>query len=133
MSYYTKLFHSILSSTIWREDLPTKVVWVTMLALANQDGDVEASVPGLAHLAGVTVEQAEAALTKLLSPDQYSRSPEHEGRRLEAIEGGWRLLNHAKYRDKMSAEDIREQARIRQQRRRDKLRDVVTQDRDAGV
>ena len=33
----------------------------------------------------------------------------------------------------MSPEDIREQARIRQQRRRDKRRDDVTQGRDAGV
>ena len=115
---YTKLFSSILGSTIWREDLATKVVWVTLLALANADGVVEAAVPGLAHFAGVTIDEAEVALRKFLSPDPYSRSPEHEGRRIEVVDGGWRLLNHAKYREKMSPETVREQNRIRQQRHR---------------
>ena len=118
MMGYTKLFSSILGSSIWREDLATKIVWVTLLASADADGVVEASVPGLAHFAGVTIEEAEVALRKFLSPDPYSRSPEHEGRRIEVVDGGWRLLNHAKYREKMSPEAVREQNRIRQQRHR---------------
>jgi hypothetical protein len=117
---YTKLFNSILGSTIWREDPVTKVVWVTMLAMADRDGVVEASIPGLAHFAGVAVEQAEAAVSKFLSPDPYSRSPEYQGRRIEPVDGGWHLLNHDKYRDKLSKEDIRERDRLRQQRRRDR-------------
>lgn len=118
MSGYTKLFHDILGSTIWREDLSVKICCVTLLALADREGIVSASVPGLAHFAGVSVEQAEIALEKFLSPDPYSRSPEHEGRRIEPIDGGWRLLNYSKYRFKMSAEDIRERDRVRQQRYR---------------
>lgn len=128
---YTKLFNSLISSTVWREDLPTKVVWVTMLAMADQDGIVEASVPGLAHFAGVTVQEAEIALKKFLSPDPYSRSPENEGRRIEPVDGGWRLLNHYKYRFKMSKEDIRDKNRVRQQKHRE--RRSVTQGRDASV
>lgn len=131
MTGYTKLFGSILGSTIWREDPATKVVWVTMMAMADQDGIVEASVPGLAHLAGVTVEETESAVAKFLSPDPHSRSPENEGRRIEPVDGGWRLLNHSKYREKMSLDDIRERARIRQQRFRDKH--SVTPKRDASV
>ena len=122
MNGYTKLFNSILSSTVWREDLPTKVVWITMLALADRDGDVEASIPGLAHLAGVAIEEAEAAIAKFLSPDKYSRSPAHDGRRIVAIDGGWHLLNHDKYREKMSPADIRERDRIRKQRQRERQR-----------
>jgi hypothetical protein len=118
MMGYTKLFSSILGSSIWREDLATKIVWVTLLASADADGVVEASVPGLAHFAGVTINDAEVALRKFLSPDPYSRSPEHEGRRIEVVDGGWLLLNHAKYREKMSPEAVREQNRIRQQRHR---------------
>ncbi len=118
MMGYTKLFSSILGSSVWREDLATKVVWITLLASADADGVVEASVPGLAHFAGVTIDEAEVALRKFLSPDPYSRSPEHEGRRIEAVDDGWRLLNHAKYREKMSPADVREQNRIRQQRHR---------------
>src|SRR5690348_14464223 len=121
MAGYTKLFGSILGSTIWREDSDTKVVWITMLAMADQDGLVEASVPGLAHLAGVTHESAEVALSKFSQPDKYSRSPEWDGRRIEKIDGGWRLLNYEKYMYKMSLEDRRERDRLRQQRHRENV------------
>ncbi len=116
---YTKLFNSILGSTIWREDPVTKVVWVTMLALSNRDGIVEASIPGLAHFAGVGISETEAALRKFLSPDPYSRSPEYEGRRIEPVDGGWQLINHDKYRLKMSPDDIRERDRIRKKKQRE--------------
>jgi hypothetical protein len=131
MNGFTKLHSSILSSTIWRQDPETKVVWITLMALADRDGVAQASIPGLAHFAGVSVEATEAAIQKFLSPDPWSRTPDREGRRIEKVDGGWRLLNHAKYREKMSRDDIREKAAIRQQRKRD--RDAVTQKRDAGV
>lgn len=111
MSGYTKLFASILASTIWREDNDTRIVWITMLAMSDKDGIVEASVPGLADLARVSVDGARRAILKLSSPDPDSRSEEAEGRRIESIEGGWRLINHAKYRRKMSEEERREYKR----------------------
>ena len=120
MTGYTKLFASILGSTIWREDPATKVVWITLLALADRDGIAEASIPGLASFAKVSIGKAEAAVKKFLSPDPHSRSTEHEGRRIEAVDGGWRILNHNKYRCKMSKEDIRERDRLRKQRQRDR-------------
>jgi hypothetical protein len=98
MMPFTKLFGSIVTSSIWRESTETKVVWVTMLALANQHGEVWASVGGLAHTAGVTREQCADALRVLLSPDPDSRTKDHEGRRIEEIDGGWMLLNYLKYR-----------------------------------
>jgi hypothetical protein len=128
---YTKLFSSILGSTVWREPAPTKVVWITMLALADRHGEVEASIPGLANFAGTTIDETETAIAKFLAPDPYSRTPDHEGRRIEGIDGGWYILNHVKYRDKMSAEDKNAQAAIRQQRSRDRKK--VTQERDATV
>jgi hypothetical protein len=111
---YTKLFESILDSTVWQEPLPTKVTWLTMMAMADRDGVVSASVPGLAHRAGVTIEECEVALAKFQEPDPYSRTKDHEGRRVEAVDGGWLLLNHAKYRAMMSAEDRREYQRLKQ-------------------
>jgi len=120
MSGYTKLFNSILGSTIWREPLSTRVVWITMLALADRDGTVEASIPGLAHFANVSEKQAEGAIASFLSPDKHSRTEEHEGRRIQAIDGGWRLLNFDKYQLRLSPEDIRERDRIRKQRYRER-------------
>ena len=117
---YTKLFDSIITSTIWTEDDKTRIVWITMLALADKNGEVQASIPGLARVAGVSISAAEIAIGKFLSPDKYSRTPDDEGRRIEAIDGGWYLLNHAKYREMASREDSQEKNRDRQRRFREK-------------
>ncbi len=105
---FTKLFNSILDSTIWQEPLETKVVWITMLAMVDRNGEVHASIPGLAKRAGVTIPQCNAALSCLESPDEYSRTKDHQGRRIREIDGGWELLNHGKYRALLSAEERRE-------------------------
>ena len=120
MSGYTKLFSSIIASTIWREDNDTRIVWITMLAMADRYGIVEASVPGLADMARVTVDGARRSIVKLSSPDPDSRSHEHAGRRIEEIEGGWRILNHARYREKLNEDDRREYQRKWQAARRAK-------------
>ena len=112
MSGYTKLFGSIIHSTIWREPDHVRLVWITMLALSNRKGEVESSIPGLADAARVSLEQVEAALGILLKPDHYSRSKEYEGRRIEECPGGWRLLNYEVYRNRLSAEDRREYQRV---------------------
>lgn len=129
MSGYTKLFHSILASTIWRGDDKLRIVWITMMAMADRYGVVEASIPGLADFARVSLEDCEQALDALQSPDKYSRSKEHDGRRIEAIDGGWRLLNHSKYREKMNADERREYLRVKQaeQRQKRKRASVNTQ------
>lgn len=104
---YTKLFAKILRSTIWQEALEIKVVWITMLALKDRDGNVFSSVPGLAHTAGVTLEQCVAALDKFRSPDPYSSTKDEEGRRIRDIDGGWFIINHWKYMEELSLEDRR--------------------------
>ena len=48
MAGYTKLFNSILQSTIWREDDKTRIVWITLLAMADKNGIAETSLPSLA-------------------------------------------------------------------------------------
>jgi hypothetical protein len=115
MPGYTKLFNSILASTIWRAPNTTRIVWITMLAMADKDGIVEGSVPGLADFARVEVDEARQALAELLAPDPDSRTGDHEGRRIEVVDGtGWRLLNHGKYRAKMSEDERREYNRQKQ-------------------
>lgn len=118
MAGYTKLFSSIIASTIWREPYPTKIVWITMLAMSDKNGIVEASIPGLADIARVPLPECETALASLSSPDRYSRTKEHQGRRIEPVDGGWRLLNHGKYRQKLGADERREYLRIKQAERR---------------
>lgn len=105
MSGFAKLFSSIVTSTIWREADHVRLVWITMLAIADRHGVVEASVPGLADLARVDLTDCVAALKRLAEPDEWSRTKEHEGRRIAEIPGGWRLLNYAAYRDRRGAQD----------------------------
>ena len=111
---FTKLFNSILDSTIWQEPPATKLVWITMLAMADRMGDVHTSIPGLAKRAGVSLPECEDALRCLLAPDPYSRTKDHDGRRIEEIDGGFSLLNHGKYRALLSAEERREYNRRKQ-------------------
>lgn len=69
-----------------------------MLAMADEDGYVGASVGGLARRAGVTREQAEEALASFLGPDPDSRDGT-TGERIQVAERGWQLVNHRKFRD----------------------------------
>jgi hypothetical protein len=124
MSGFTKLFNSILTSSIWCEDDKTRIVWITMLAMANEFGMVESCVGGLAHQAHVSKEDCQKALDKFLEPDTDSRSAEFEGRRIERVSGGWRLLNHAKYRAQMSLESRREYFRLKKQEARKKEKEA---------
>lgn len=82
-----------------------------MLAMSDKHGHVQASIPGLAKIAAVTLEETERAINLFLSPDKYSRTKDHEGRRIQEMDGGWLLINHGKYRDELDAEMRRENNR----------------------
>ena len=129
MAGYTKLFTSILASTIWRADDKVRIVWITLLAMADKHGIAEGSVPGLADFAHVSVEDCERALLTLLSPDPYSRSKTAQGRRIATVPGGWKLINYELYRQTMSADERREYLRVKQAeyRAREKDRNRVKQ------
>lgn len=121
MAGYTKLFSSIIASTVWRGSKDTKILWITMLAMSDRNGIVEGSIPGLADMSRLTIPEAQAALAELLGPDEFSRTKDHEGRRIEAVDGGWAILNHAKYRAKMSTDERREYLRIKKAESRERL------------
>ena len=118
---FTKLFSSITESTVWCEPDRTRLVWITMLAMADRYGRVWGSIPGLANRARVPVEDARLAITTFLSPDPDSRSPEQEGRRITEIDGGWQLINHQKYRVLRDEEERRRQNREAKARQRKKV------------
>jgi hypothetical protein len=115
---FTKLFSSITESTVWCEPDSTRIVWITMLAMADRNGRVWGSIPGLANRARVTLQQCENALITFKSPDRYSRTPDHEGRRIEDIDGGWILLNYEKHRAVQDDQSILESKRRYAARRR---------------
>jgi len=98
----------LLNSTVWvQTDIVTKVVWIILLTLADRHGNVKASIPGIARLASASIEDTVRSLETLKAPDEWSRTKDHEGRRLEEIDGGWNVLNYTKYRDYRTTEQIR--------------------------
>lgn len=108
MPGFTKLFSDIVTSSIWTEDNTTRIVWITMLAIADQKGRVFASLPGLAQVAHVDREDCRKAISILESPDVDSRTKEYEGRRIEPIADGWVILNYAKHRARGQNEERRD-------------------------
>lgn len=126
MAFFVKLFSGIVQSTVWREDLHVKVVWITLLALSDWNGIVCASVPGLASAAGVSVDQCREALERLCAPDEDSRTKEYEGRRIEPVDGGWFILNYVKYREMRDEERRKEQVRQAVARHRERKKADVS-------
>ena len=111
MAGFTKLVSEIITSSIWSADDPTRIVWITILALKDEDGFVAASLSGLANAARETIETTKKAVEILEAIDSESRSSEYEGRRIAKVEGGWIVLNHYKYREKERVERRREYMR----------------------
>lgn len=82
-----------------------------MLALANRDGVVECTLPGLAKMAEVSMDKASEAVRKLSQPDGLSRTKDNDGRRIEEVEGGWHLVNYDLYRWKSSPDEAADRQR----------------------
>lgn len=112
MSGFVKIYGKILKSSVWvGQPAHLRLTWIALLVLADRQGDVMSSVPGLAQDAGVTIPEVLQALEKFKSPDPFSRTPDNEGRRILEIDGGWHVLNHDKYREMRSESQVKNAAR----------------------
>ena len=127
---YCKIFQSILKSSVWiGSSKDVKILWITMLCQKDNSGLVQSTVPGLAKDAELTIEECEKALKVLSSPDIYSgdqvRNPDSDGRRIERVPGGWKILNHQYYRNITSIDDQKEKWREQKRRQRGQQRTQV--------
>jgi hypothetical protein len=119
--HYVKISGALPNSSIWiKESSDTRVVWITMLAIANWEGEVKMKPLGLAKEANVSKEACEKALAIFCSPDPDSASPNDDGRRIKEIDGGWWIINHSKYREMASTEARRKYKREHEAGRRAK-------------
>jgi hypothetical protein len=100
---FAPLFSTLVNSSVWSESKEVRLLWITMLATKDKNGLVETTIPGLSRAAVLTIEECEAALAILESPDPYSRTPDNNGRRVRRVADGWLVLNHVKYRDMMQS------------------------------
>lgn len=120
---YAKLFTSIYQGTL-RGNSSGLLVFTNLLAHCDKDGIVDMHPRAIAEEVGLTVEQVRAALDVLESPDDESRSPEEQGRRIVRLDEhrawGWRVVNYLKYRAIRNEDDRRLQNRASQERWRNK-------------
>jgi len=120
---YAKLFTSIYQGTL-RGNSHGLLVFTNLLAHADASGEVDIHPRAIAEEIGLTQDEVRAALLVLEEPDEESRSPEEEGRRIIRMDAhrswGWRIVNYVKYRSIRNEDDRREQNRLAQQRFREK-------------
>jgi hypothetical protein len=108
---YVKLFTTLTDSSVWALPDHIRVIWISMLSMANARGNVHASVLGIANRARKSVAEVEEALRLFMSPDPYSRTKSDDGRRLVEIDGGWHFITWDVHQRALNAEAARESKR----------------------
>jgi len=128
MSRHAVLWHEILTSKLWGYTDAARIVFITMLLAADKDGIVRMGVSGIAHLARYSTQQCGVAISELSIPDADSRSKESEGRIIEKVPEGWRIVNFQKYQSPLMPKPVsperREYKRLHMQKTRAKVREV---------
>lgn len=113
---FVKLFHTILKSSVWLESPTTRIVWITFLLEADEDGMVRGVDELLAAAARVTPAEFAEAIEVLMAPDLKSQTQDFAGRRIERVEGGFLVLNYKKYREYRTRAQVKEAEKKRRQR-----------------
>lgn len=113
---YIPLFASTVLSSLWSLSGDCLKVFLTLGLQADPEGFVRGSVDGLARVTGLTVEAVERHLSVLAAPEKHSkdrtRDPSADGRRIELVPNGWRVVNLQWYR-----EEARRQSELASKRR----------------
>jgi hypothetical protein len=87
------------------EDDSTFKVWIILLATCKEDGISKVSVPYIARICNKSKDEIRRCLNILESPDTDSRSTNDEGKRIQKVDGGFRIINYWKYRNSGYAND----------------------------
>lgn len=96
---FAMVWTKLLDSPLWiNQPCSTRVVWITMLLMKDNEGMVHCSLAGLANRAVVTPKEAKEAILFLERPDPDSTCPDEQGRRIVPFQGGWKIVNHDLYR-----------------------------------
>lgn len=105
---FTKLDDGIVFSSIMGEDDSVFRVWIILLATCKQDGVSRISPVFLSTITKKPPEEIIRCLDILKNPDICSRSKNDEGRRIELVDGGFKIINYEKYRESSKTDYLRE-------------------------
>lgn len=118
---FTKLDEDIFDSSLTTLGPVPFAVFVLLLAKAKPPDGIARVAPSV--IAGrllISREECLKAFEVLQAPDQESRTPSDDGRRIERVDGGWRVINYLKYREKRDPDVRKEQTREATRKWRDK-------------
>ncbi len=129
---FVKLSSRLLDSSLWLYDHDVLRVFIFLLLKADAQGVCSVTIPAIAHQCMVPIQRVREILDVLASPDEDSRTAEHDGRRI-LVERGPEMriiiLNYKKYRE-MDYTAAERQRRRRQALKGASRRDTVTSRRD---
>lgn len=129
MNTWAPLWSGIVESSLWEESGDVVKVFMTLLARKDADHICRLSAYKIHKLCNIDELDVLDILRVLASPDKRRREQqEFDGRRIEAVEDGWLILNGAKYRQMVSDEMRkarlrRAQANFREKKRREQERE----------
>ena len=124
---FVKLFNQILDSSI-ADDRRLRHFFTDILLCSDAQGYVMMTEAAISRRIGTTIEEVTWGLAELMKPDPRSKTPDHEGRRIEAVEGsgyGWRVINFETYKSLRSNEDMRDKTKERVRKFRSANVDIV--------
>ena len=117
---YAKVYAQMFDSSL-REKWQAWVTFVALLALADDRDEVDMTVAALMARTGLPGSIVSEGIEWLERPDEHSRTPDEEGRRIVRLDEhrpwGWRIVNRGKYkrlRDNDARRDyFRDQKRVK--------------------
>jgi hypothetical protein len=120
---YGKIFETMYKGTLYGH-WEAIVTFQQMIVLADADGIVDMTPQAICAHTSIPIDIIEKGIQKLSEPDQFSRTPGEDGKRIVCIDEhrpwGWQIVNYLKYKHLKDSDEVREQNRIRAQRFRDK-------------
>lgn len=126
----------IVDSSLWAEPDYVCKIFITMLAMKDSDDVCRMNPYQLAQRSRKTEVEVLDALRLLSSPDTIRVEPQpFEGRRIQAVEDGWLILNGEKYRE-MVRDEMKKarwrRAQAAQRRKKQEKEDAAIASQFAG-
>jgi hypothetical protein len=135
---FSKLYHSFFMSSITEESSDTRVVFLALIALSDENGNLTATPRRIAEFAKPgrpqdsperRLELTLEALERLQLPDPDSTTPDNEGRRvLKTGPNQWHITTRLKYLEMKKSEDRRAYKREKERQREERKRAVSSGD-----
>lgn len=110
---YAKIFSQIYDGTLCTNGpWEALVTFQQLLILADQDGNVDMTIPAISRRTTIPREIIERGIEALLLPDIESRTPTEGGRRIIPLSDGrawgWKIVNYQTYRQIKREQDRRD-------------------------